>query len=189
VGICRDDATTYLRRFGYNAVRHPDSALLPLEVIGKQGKVCQRLGQLRDLVDSSAGEPSLEGPVKAAELSGRASSSLSLGVGVEILGAFVGAMGGTLGVSTSYTNAKRLRFEFTDVTKKLVSPAQAGAFLRSGDLSKSNPALVPWVLGKGQIYLVTEVGYSTHSAFGMSRQRGRPQRWRFPRSENLPERR
>ena len=73
-------------------------------------------------------------------------------------------MGGTLGGSTSYTNAKRLSFEFAEVTKKVVSPGQAGSFLVSGELSKRNPVLVPWVLGKGQIYLVTEVAYSTHFA-------------------------
>jgi hypothetical protein len=164
MGICRDDATTYLRGLGYNAVRHPYTALLPLEVIGKQGKVCERLGQLRDLVDSPAAQPGLQGPSPAAELSGSKSSRLSLHIGAEILGAFVGAMGGTLGASTKYTNAKRLSFEFAQVTKKSVSPAQAGSFLTSGDLSKSNPTLVPWVLGRGQIYLVTEVAYSTHFA-------------------------
>jgi hypothetical protein len=162
VGICRDEATTFLRGLGYNAVRHPDPALLPLEVIGKQGKECRWLGLLRDVVESTAAEPTLEGPVSAAELSGRSSSKLSLGVGADILGAFVGAMGGNLGVSTTYTNAKTLSFEFADVTKRRVSPAQAGTFLASGDFSKRNPALVPWVLGMGQIYLVTEVAYSTH---------------------------
>jgi hypothetical protein len=164
VGICRDDATTYLRSLGYNALRHPDGTLLPLDVIGKQGRICERLGRLRDLVDSSAAEPRAEGPNPAAELSGRASSRLSIGVGAEILAAFVGAMGGTLGVSTKYTNARRLSFEFAEVTKKAVSAAQAGSFLASGDLSNRNPALVPWVMGKGQIYLVTEVAYSTRFA-------------------------
>ena len=67
MGICRDDATTYLRELGYNAVRHPDATLQPLEVVGKRGKACQRLGRLHDFVDSSAAEPSLEGPTAAAD--------------------------------------------------------------------------------------------------------------------------
>jgi hypothetical protein len=162
VSICRDDATTFLRGFGYNAVRHPDPTLLPLEVIGKEGKRCQRLGQLRDFVNSSATEPSVEGPATAADLSGCTSSRLNLGVGAKILGAFVGAMGGALGVSTNYTNAKKLSFEFTEVTKKLVAPSQAGSFLASGDISEGNPTLVPWILDRGQIYLVSEVAYSKH---------------------------
>ncbi|WP_396903267.1 hypothetical protein [Mycolicibacterium sp.] len=114
----------------------------------------------------------MEGPIDSAELSGKSSSSLSLGIGAEILGSFVGAMGGKLGADTSYTNAKKMTFVFADVTKKRVAPAQAGAFMTAGDLSTSNPVLVPWVLGKGQIYLITEVAYSTSFAIRYERSNG-----------------
>jgi hypothetical protein len=172
MGICRDQATTYLRGLGYNAVRHPDSSLLPLEVIGREGKFCERLGRLDSLVTSTAGAPTIAAPVPAADLAGQTTSSLSIGVGANVLGAFVGAMGGTLGAQTSYTNAKRMTFEFAAVTKVRAEPAAIGSFIQAGELKTENPVLVPWVLGKGRLFVIVEVARAQQFAVRYERAAG-----------------
>src|SRR5262245_38431634 len=109
MGICRDDSTAYLQRLGYNVVRHPQEGINPLHLVGRQGGATSFLGSLDKLITNPPGPlPSIEMNLVAADVNGKRSSKLKLAVGANILGSVIGAMGGNLGVDTSYTNARTI---------------------------------------------------------------------------------
>jgi hypothetical protein len=44
VGICKDDATSYLKHLGYNVVRHSHEGIDLLQLIGSQSRTASYLG-------------------------------------------------------------------------------------------------------------------------------------------------
>jgi hypothetical protein len=171
MGRCRDKATTYLASHGYNVIRHPASDIKPLELIGIQKGTTERLGEIDDLINNpNATLPKPDEDIPAADLQTVSSSKLNIKIGAEILGAFVGAMNGTLGVSTGYTNATRIQFEFTDVTKDRIRPSLVGQFMKGGELDEAHPTFKPYVVGQGQLYVITETVKS--QSFSVQYERG-----------------
>jgi hypothetical protein len=157
MGFCRDDATTYLKRLGYNVVRHPREGIQPLDLIGQQRRSTNYLGGIDRLITEPSGSPpTVERDLVAADVNGRSSSELNLSVGANVLGAVVGAMGGNLGVNTAYTNARSVEFQFRDVLQDRVAPLDVGNYLRDGNVDASNPVLREYILGNGHLHLITE---------------------------------
>ena len=158
MGICSDDATTYLNRLGYNVVRHPQGAIKPLHLIGRQGGTTNYLGSIEQiLVKPAAQLPPIEPDIDATDINGQNTSSLKLGVGANILGSVVGAMGGNLGVNTSYTNAKTVQFQFTGVKKDRTAPLSVSDYLRNAEIDAASPLVAQYVLGNGNLYVITEI--------------------------------
>ncbi|MCX4696484.1 hypothetical protein [Streptomyces sp. NBC_01408] len=159
--FCSDRGLKYLAGLGYNAVRHPDAKLSPLAVMGIRDHSGVWLGQLSDLVTGSqALSPTVQRGIAAADISGQSSSKISFKIGLEVLGSFVGAMGGTLGVSAGYTNAQTMQFVFRDVAKNRVSPAQVSQYIDAGDVVTEDPLFRPYFEGNGRLYIIVEVATS-----------------------------
>ena len=157
MGICRDQSTTYLQRLGYNVVRHPQEGISPLHLIGRQRGTTHYLGSLHQLITNPSGPlPPTQTDLAAADVNGKRSSKLKLAIGADILGSIIGAMGGTLGVETSYTNARTVEFVFSDVLKDSAMPLDVGNYLRDGDIDAGNKILSQYVLGNGQLYVILE---------------------------------
>jgi hypothetical protein len=157
MGICKDQSTTYLKRLGYNVVRHPQEGIAPLDLIGRQRGTTGYLGSLDKLITSPAGpRPNVERDLAAADVNGQKSSKFSLSVGTEILGSIIGAMGGQLGVQTGYTNARKVEFHFTGVLKDRATPLDVGGYLRDGEVDAGNTVLREYVIGNGDLFLVLE---------------------------------
>ena len=158
MGFCEDASTTYLKRLGYNVVRHPRAGIRPLDLLGRQGDTTNVVGRLDDLVKGSTQPlPSITTGQAAADINGQDSSSLKLAVGVNVLGSIIGAMGGTLGVETSYTNAKTMKFTYRDVLLDTVVPAAVGQYLTDVEIAGESPLLRQYVLGNGNLYVLTDV--------------------------------
>ena len=154
---CRDKSIQFLKNLGYNVVRHPRAGIGPLELIGRQHGSVLRLGTLDQLVrNAQAPLPSVEKNQTAGDINGQTSSSLNLGIGVNILGAVIGAMGGSLGINTSYTNAKKVTFIFTEVLRDRVRPLDIGEYLKDGEINADNLVLREFVLGKGELFIITD---------------------------------
>ncbi len=172
MGLCRDQSTTYLKGLGYNVVRHPREGILPLALIGRQGGTTAWLGDLAGmLTDRASVPPAIERDLTAASINGQRSSKLKLGVGLNVLGSLVGAMGGgNLGVETSYTNARKLSFVFEGVLSDRVQPLDVDRYLTGAAVNADGPLLSEYVLGNGDVFLITEtvksstftVKYETH---------------------------
>jgi hypothetical protein len=114
---CSDPFLTYLKAYGYCVIRLPKSDVKPLQIQAKQGKDLDRLGDLTTLMmaGSNIPLPPVSENMQAANISGQRTSDLSFGVGLSILGSFLGAMGGSkLGLDVKYQQAKTVAFEFTD---------------------------------------------------------------------------
>lgn len=159
MGICSDDSNKYLRDVGYNVVKLPKAGYLPpLSLLGKQNGVVEYIGDIELLIDKPAGpKPPVTLAQTAASINGKASSSMKLSIGVSILnGLIAGLGGGKLGVSSDYTNARAITFEFNNVSWDGVSALQVGNYLRDGDVDGDNPLIAQYVLGNGSLYVVTE---------------------------------
>lgn len=157
MGLCKDEATTYLKGLGYNVIRVPQQGIEPLQLIGRQKKMVSVLGPLNLLVTNPPGElPPITRNQAAADINGRSSSRLSLGLGATILGNIIGAMGGNLGVNVDYTDAKGIRFVFQDVLADSLVPLEVGNYLRACEVDAGNLILKEYVLGNGELFLVTK---------------------------------
>jgi hypothetical protein len=163
--LCSDKSTTFLRGLGYNVVRHPAADFVPLGLIGRQNKEVIRLGPLNLLITNPPGPlPAVTSDVVAADINGQASSKLDIGIGANILGMLIGAMGGSLGLNVSYTNAQKVQFTYSDVLTDSVVPLEVGTYLRNGNVDSGNLILQQYVLGNGELFLVTKVAKSRRFA-------------------------
>lgn len=161
MGICSDTGIKALAHLGYNVVRHPSANFRPLILIGKQKGEFLRLGGLNQLITNAPGAlPTLTEDEPGAGIQGQASSKLDLGIGANILGTLIGAMGGNLGINVSYTDARKIEFQYTDVTLDSVQPLDVGNYLRDGEVDAGNLILQQYVIGNGELFVVTKVAKS-----------------------------
>jgi hypothetical protein len=161
MGLCSDKSLTFLKGIGYNVVRHPNGDVKPLGLIGVQQGEPIYLGALNLLITNPPGPlPQLTTDVPAADINGRSSSSLKIGVGANILGSLIGAMGGNLGVNVNYTNARTIEFSYAGVLNDLAVPLEVGNYLKSADVDAENLVLKQYVLGNGDLFLITKTAKS-----------------------------
>jgi hypothetical protein len=160
VSFCTDQQMTALANLGYNVVRHPSANFRPLLLIGKQSGEFLQLGPLHQLITNPPGPAPEITSEQGGGIQGKASSKLDLGIGANILGSIIGAMGGNLGVNVSYTDARRIEFEYADVTVDSVVPLEVGSYLRDGNVDAGNLILQQYVLGYGELFIVTKVAKS-----------------------------
>jgi hypothetical protein len=158
MGFCSDASTQYLRDVGYNVVRLPRDFLPPLSLIGRQNKTFEFVGSVQDLITNPPGPlPQITTGQQAASINGQRSSSMKVSLGLTILNGLISGLGGgKIGASASFTNARKMTFEFNNVTFDSVVPTQIGRWLRDGDVDQGNPLLAQYVLGNGSLYVVTE---------------------------------
>jgi hypothetical protein len=159
--FCSDKSTTFLRGLGYNVVRHPSADLAPLSLIGRQNGESVRLGPLNLLITNPPGPlPTVTTDTPAADINGQVSAKIDLGIGASILGTLIGAMGGTIGVNVSYTDARKLQFSYVGVLTDAVVPLDVGSYLRNGEVDADNLVLQQYVMGNGELFLVTKTAKS-----------------------------
>lgn len=158
MGLCKDDAITYLNGLGYNVVRHPRAGVAPLQLLGRQQGEASILGSIERLFRApSRPAPAVTRDQPGADIEGRRSSSLSAAIGLDLLGAFLGAVGGKLGVRAAFDRARTITFEFRGVLVDSVMPLDLGDWMRGGEPDAGNLVLREYVLGNGDLYVLTEV--------------------------------
>jgi hypothetical protein len=159
--FCSDNSLTILAKLGYNVVRHPRANLAPLTLIGKQNGEFLQLGSIAMLINNAPGNPpSITKDQPGAGIQGQSSSSLDIGIGANLLGNIIGGMGGNLGVNTSYTDARKISFKYTDVTLDSVDPLEVGEYLKNGDVNADNLILEQYVLGNGELFVISTIAKS-----------------------------
>jgi hypothetical protein len=174
MALCGKDekATNHLRRLGYNTVRHPREGLGPLALVGKQNRKTAWLGQLERILADPSPPPPVEKDLQAGSVNGEESSKLDFSVGASVLGGLIGAMGGTLGVDAGYTNAKKISFVFQGVLSDRVEPMAVSNYLEGAPLRNESPLLREYVLGNGELFLVTETIKSNRFTVRFEREEG-----------------
>ena len=157
--LCNDPAITFLKAYGYSVLRLPRRDFSPLQILASQGKDLIPLGDLGTVMISKENFPlpQVKANVSAATINGKRSSDMSVGVGLNVLGGVIGAMGGSnLGLDVSYNSASSVAFEFADVLMDSVEIAKLDQYLATADV---NPASkhVGTLLDADEIYVITAI--------------------------------
>lgn len=161
--MCRDRFINYLKEYGYNVVRLPKSDVRPLQILTRQGRDMDRLGDLITVLvpGENVALPKVSENAHAANISGQRTSDLSLGIGLSILGSIIGAMGGsTLGLDAKYKEARSIMFEFHGVLEDRVEVAELDMFLGDADVSPFSRHVAD-LLEADQVYVTTATIKST----------------------------
>jgi hypothetical protein len=158
MGSCSDSGVSFLKELGYNVVRVPREGIEPLLLIGRQGGTVAQLGTLDKLTKHAPDQalPKITRDLAATDLSGQRTDRLKAGIGLNILGSLIGALGGKLGVNAAFSSAKSLQFRFDDVLTDTVQPFDIGNYLRDADIDQGNPVLDQYLMGNGRLYVITE---------------------------------
>lgn len=135
--ICTDPFVAYLKSYGYNVVRLPKADIQPLQLLSRQGRNLGRLGDLADIMlpGEEIALPEIRQNVRAANISGQKTSNMSIGIGLNILGTIIGAIGGTsLGLDLAYKGGRTVQFEFQDVYEDSIKVTLLDKFLADADI-------------------------------------------------------
>jgi hypothetical protein len=159
MALCTDRSITFLNAGGYNVVRVPRSGIEPLDVITRDGKICERLGRLDQLWTSTDAVPPAGPPRAAADIEGQTTGELKLSIGLRFLASTLGAMGARIpDLGFAYTRAETVHFQFANVRSAAVDPLVVGDFLQHGDLHAGNPFVERYFLDEdAEAFVITEV--------------------------------
>lgn len=136
--FCTDPYLALLKTQGYNVVRLPRADFPPLLLLADEGgKDLARMGHLTELL-TGADAPAIKADTRAAGISGKRTAEMNIGVGLNLLGTLIGAMGGSnIGLDTQFKSAASAVFEFPDVLADDVSVVQLDQYLGK---ARINPA-------------------------------------------------
>ncbi len=151
-----DPALTYLKQYGYSVVRLPRADIPPGLLLERDGRDLVDLGALETVFeagDTGPPKPKLDEP--AAQLSGQIRTTLSVGLGLSLLGQFLRAFGGaTAGLESQFQQAKTLAFEFDEVFSDSIEPAGLEQFLAQADVDPRS-VNARRLLDEDRVYVVT----------------------------------
>jgi hypothetical protein len=155
-----DQSIAFLRSRGFSVFRTPRASSQPLELLHREGKDLTRLGYVPDLV--TAGDVALP-PVARDErpgidIEGKETSTVNAAIGLSILGAFVGALGGgNVGLQAGFTQARTVTFAYAGVMEDHIDVLALEKYVKAGTVSPQVPGGTLEKLLDGEVYVVTSV--------------------------------
>jgi hypothetical protein len=155
-----DQSITFLRSFGYSVFRVPRLSAQPLELLHRNGKDLTRLGGVTDLVaGGSVPIPAVHRESRPGiDIEGVESSKVNVSIGLNILGSFIGALGGgNLGLSLGFKRAKSVTFKYAAVTEDSVDVLALEQFIKAGRINEHVPAGTIDKLIDDEVYAITSV--------------------------------
>lgn len=155
-----DQSITFLREFGYSVFRLPRASAQPLEVMHRDGKDLSRLGVLEQLIEGGAAPPPTvhRDATPGIDLEGKQTSRINVAIGVNILGSFIGALGGgNLGLSVGFKKARTVTFTYTGVMEDRVDVLALESFVHAGSIRPFIPSGTLDKLIDDDVYVVTAV--------------------------------
>jgi len=155
-----DQSITFLRQYGYSVFRYPRASAQPLEVMHRDGKDLSRLGTLPQLISIGAQPlPAIardEAP--GIDIDGTETSKVNVAIGVNILGAFIGALGGgNLGLAVGFKKARTVTFRYAGVMEDRVDVLALESCINAGQVLASLPPGTIDKLIDDEVYVVTSV--------------------------------
>lgn len=154
---CKDPAITFLKSVGYNVVQLPKADLRPTQLLVRNGRKLQRVGELASLftADPAAPMPPVSPDNPGPPIAGTQSADIDLGVGLDILGGLIAALGGAkLGLTASYSRARSVQFEFSDTIENHAEMALLDQFLAGASISPLARSLRE-MLDADDVFIVT----------------------------------
>ncbi len=153
--FCEDPYISFLKDRGYNVIRLPKADFPPLTLLSHSGeRDLSRIGNISELF-VGATLPVIAANVPAAGVSGKHTNALNLGLGLDLLGTIISAMGGgQIGLKTEFKHASGVTFEFPHVLSDGVTVAALDKFLGATQIS-ADVRYVRELLDNSDIYVVT----------------------------------
>ena len=155
---CADPSLKTLQSFGYNVVQLPRVDLLPTQLLVANGDRLQRLGELLSVfvpAPDGAPAPPIKPDKPGPNISGTKSNEIDAGVGLNILGGLISALGGsTLGINLAFAKASTIHFEFTATLENSTEVALVDQFIASSKVSPFARAAAE-MLENDKVYVVT----------------------------------
>jgi len=155
-----DQSITFLKSFGYCVFRVPRLSAQPLELLHRDGKDLTRLGGVADLIAGGAVPvPTVHRDDRpGVDIEGTESSTVNVSIGVNILGSFIGALGGgNLGLQAGFTRAKTVTFKYAAVTEDSVDVLALEQFIKAGRIDEHVPTGTVDKLIDDEVYVITSV--------------------------------
>jgi len=154
--MCKDNSLTYLNGVGYNVIRLPREGIDPLQLLSHGGNALEILGPLSDLVLSGPPAPLVTSDTPAANVNGKRTDKLELGLGLNFLDKILSAMGAPgASLKMAYSKAKSIEFEFENVSVDSVNITAIGQYLKGAKPDIANP-IIEMLDEEGEAYVITE---------------------------------
>lgn len=155
-----DQSITFLKSFGYSVFRIPRLGAQPLDILHRNGKDLTRLGSLADfIVGGEVPFPVVRRDDRpGVNIEGTETSKVNASIGLNILGAFIGALGGgNLGLQAGFTRAKTVTFKYSAVTEDSVDVLALEKFIRAGKINPHIPSGTVDKVIEDELYAITSV--------------------------------
>lgn len=167
MGFCRDKSTRYLVGLGYNVIRHPHEGLMPFDLIGWEDGPLWLGPASRMMVEPTAPAPPIETGLRGTGIDGKSTSRLPVSIGIDLLGAIIGSLGGNVDAKASFERAHTLEFTYQNVTRDRIIPLELGSYLKNSHVDWGNPVVSRYVFnGRAKLYVVLDVVRS--DSFGIT---------------------
>lgn len=155
---CGSSSRDFLAPFGYGTLALPKADVVPLTMLTKRGDRLTPVGSLAEIF--RPGEATLPETTRGvtANLSGSASDNVDISVGLDILGAAIGALSGsTLGIKAAYQKARTVKFEFSDVMETKVAISALDRYLSTAQVDPNIGPFLEQHLNDDKIYVIVAV--------------------------------
>jgi hypothetical protein len=153
-----DQSITFLKSFGYSVFRVPRISAQPLEVLHRNGKDLSRLGSLIDLISGAVTPPVHRDDRPGVDIEGTESSKVNVNIGVNILGSFIGALGGgSLGLQSAFGRTKSVTFRYAGVKEDSIDVLILEQFVNTGEINRAIPSGTVDKLIDDEVYVITSI--------------------------------
>ncbi len=178
MALCTDKSLTILSKLGYNVVRLPKAGISPLHLFGMRNKSSRPLGRIP--IAPGTPLPAITEDTQVSAINGKASSKLNLDLGLNILGNFIGAMGGNLGVNLTWTDAQKVEFKYQNVKEDSVEAVQVSSLFDGPGVQLGTSLISDYLLGPGKIYIITATLKSNSITVSFERSGGKGAEVKIP---------
>lgn len=155
---CRESSLDFLRSLGYTAIHLPRERIAPLDLVGRlPGGRARLLGSLTALMVADGEVPPVTRDEVVAEISGRHTDALDVGIGLRLLVRFLSALAPvTLALDAAFERARRIEFTYEDVRSDSVDLIALRRWLgRRPPLDHTNPVIDDYFIGEGEAVVIT----------------------------------
>jgi hypothetical protein len=157
---CRESSVDFLRSLGYTTLLLPRERIAPLDLVGRlPGGRARQLGSLTRLVVGDAAPPLTTRDERVAQLTGRHTDALDVGVALRLLLNFLAALAPiTVTLEGTLARARKVEFSYEDVRSDAVDLIDLRRWLgRHPALDYTNPVVDDYFIGEGEVVVITRV--------------------------------
>lgn len=153
---CSSAQRDYLKPFGYGTLALPKASVRPLTMLAKRGDRLTPIGPLAGTFPPGKLSLPMITTAPTASISGSRSKAIDASLGLDILGAAIGALSGsTLGFKAAYKDASTVEFEFGAVSENSVNFTDLDEYMAATSPHPSIGPAIRDLLDEDEVFIVT----------------------------------